>query len=87
MRFHDGGSHGGVTDRRRIGSLGASLHIRKLVPKRCDAAGRELFGYDSHRRMGHAGARAVCKHEARLSVGWREQQAGNTGALVDGDRD
>jgi len=84
-------THGGpdccLRQPRRIGSLGATLHIRKLVAQRTDPAQREFCGDGCHEGMIHSRAGTMRQYVARPRVRWVLQQAGNVNGVTHCDAD
>ena len=69
----------------RVGALRATLHVRKLVAQRCDAAFAEARGDRAHEPMLHAGTGAVREYVARARARRRDQQGRDGLRIVDRD--
>jgi hypothetical protein len=84
-------SHGGpdrcLRQPRRIGSPGATFHIRKLVAQCADPAPRELCGDKRYEGMIHSRAGTMRQYVTRPRVGWVLQQAGNVNGVTYCDAD
>src|SRR5438270_9949967 len=57
--FHGCGTHGGMSQRRRVRPLGTALHVGKLISEGRDAALGKAVGDMCQEWMGHPSARAV----------------------------
>ncbi len=87
IRFGDRGAHGRVRQARRVGSLRAALHERKLVAQGGDAARCEAVGYCDQERMIHSGPGAVRERIDGARPRWQTQQGRDGAAAADLDRE
>ena len=75
-----------VRDGRRVGALRALLHERELEAQRRHLARRQALGEGGHRRVRHAGARAVREHVAGAGLRRPEPERGDAAGLADVER-
>ena len=78
-----------MTQRRRIGALGAALHIGELITQRTDAECMQLVRERCHGGMRHAGACAMAEYQQCASVRGRKIQPIDAVRVIDvkGQRD